>query len=201
MIASLTGKITYKSPQLRKDSYFVISCAGVGYKVYTPLSNLQNIIEDTEMTIFTYMSVSERALDLFGFTDPADKTFFTMLLDVPGIGPKKAIGILDKAKMSDVAQAIIEDDVSILTSMSGLAEKTAEKIMLALKDKVASLSSALKDGQEPIVQGSNREAFDALVGFGYSTTEANQALQQIDPKITDVGEKIKASLKLLGKNK
>jgi len=69
MIASLTGKITYKSPELRKDSYFVIAAGGVGYKVYTPVSNLRKISENQEVTTYTYLAVSERAMDLYGFLD------------------------------------------------------------------------------------------------------------------------------------
>src|SRR3989338_5909794 len=135
MIASLTGKIIYKSPELRKDSYFVIETGGVGYKVYTPVSNLKKIKEGQDLTVYTYLSVSERAMDLYGFLDPADKTFFTLLLEVPGIGPKSAINILSKTTMNEVQQAILDDDPSVLTKMSGLGEKTAEKIISALKDK------------------------------------------------------------------
>lgn len=199
MIASLTGKVTYKSPELRKDSYFVISCAGVGYKVFTTLNNLKKISEESEITVFTYMSVSERAMDLFGFLDPADKTFFTLLLEVPGIGPKKALGILEKTSMSDVQQAIIDNDVSIMTTMSGLTEKTAEKIMVALKDKVESLSARPKDKVGQMVKNSDVEAFEALISFGYSSAEAKKALSQVDKKVTDVGERIKQAFRLLGK--
>lgn len=199
MIASLTGKVTYKSPELRKDSYFVITCGGVGYKVHVVSGSLKRIQEGSEVTVYTYMSVSERALDLYGFLDPANKTFFTLLLDVPGIGPKKALGILEKASMSDVQQAIIDDDVTVLTKMSGLAEKTAEKIMLALKDKVESLSARPTDEKGQAIKNTDIEAFDALVSFGYSAGEVKQALNQIDSSIIDIGQKIKAALKILGK--
>lgn len=199
MIASLSGKIVYKTPELRKDSYFVISCAGVGYKVFTTLNNLKKVTEGSEATVFVYMSVSERALDLFGFLDPADKTFFTLLLDVPGIGPKKALGILEKTSMSDVQQAIIDDDISVMTKMSGLTEKTAEKIVVALKDKVESLSARPKDKAGQTLKNSDVEAFDALVSFGYSSAEAKKALSQVDKSITEVGERIKQAFRLLGK--
>src|SRR3989338_9006542 len=140
MIASLNGTITYKSPELRKDSYVVVTCSGVGYKVYTPVSNLQRVDEGAEATFYTYLSVSENSMDLYGFLNPADKTFFTLLLDVPGVGPKTAIATLEKTNMRDVQQAILNNNPGALIATSGLSEKTAEKIVLALKDKVESLT-------------------------------------------------------------
>lgn len=199
MIASLSGKIIYKSPELRKDAYFIIEAAGVGYKVFTPMSNHKQVKEGSEAMVYTYMAVSERALDLYGFLNPADKTFFTLLLEVPGIGPKKAIGILDKTTMADVQQAILENDISVLTKMSGLSEKTAEKILMELKDKVESLSARPKDAAGQVIKSADVEAFDALVGFGYTAVEAKKALNGVDSSIKDVGQRIRAALRLLGK--
>lgn len=199
MIASLSGKIIYKSPGLRKDSYFVIEAGGVGYKVYIPVGNLKKVSEDQEIIVYTYLSVSERAMDLYGFLDPADKTFFTLLLDVPGIGPKSAIGILDKTTMNEVQQAILDDDPTVLTKMSGLGEKTAEKIILTLKRKVESLSSKPKSKKAQAQKDADVDAFDALVSFGYSAVEAKKALSGVDEKIINPGERLKAALKVLGK--
>lgn len=199
MIASLSGKIIYKSPELRKDAYFIIEAAGVGYKVFTPLSNHKQIKEGQELRVYTYFSVSERSMDLYGFTDPADKTFFTLLLGVPGVGPKSALGILGKTTMAEVQQAILDDNIEILTDMAGLSEKMADKILITLKSKVESLSARPKDAKGRAVKSVDVETFDALVGFGYSAAEAKRALSQVDSSIDDVGEKIKQALKLLGK--
>ncbi len=199
MIASLSRQITYISPELRKDSYFVISASGVGYKVYTPLSNLKKLSEGQEATVYTYLAVSERALDLYGFLDPADKTFFTLLLDVPGIGPKSAIAILEKTTMSEVQQAILSDDPTVLTKMSGLAEKTAEKIIITLKRKVESLTVKPKGKKAQAQAAADTDVFDALVSFGYSAVEAKKALVQIDKKIIEPGQRLKEALKILGK--
>jgi holliday junction DNA helicase RuvA len=199
MIASLRGLVTYKSPELRKDSYFVIEAGGVGYKVYTPISSLQRIKEDGEITVYTYFSVSEYSMDLYGFLDPADKTFFTLLLDVPGVGPKSALGILEKTTIDEVQQAILDNDPTVLTKMAGLGEKTADKIIVALKDKVESLSARPKSKKAAAAAATDLEAFEALIGFGYSAVEAKKALSQIDKKITDVGHRVKAALKILGK--
>jgi len=199
MIASLSGQITYISPGLRKDSYLVISAGGVGYKVYVPVSNLKRLAEGQTITIYTYLSVSERAMDLYGFLDPADKTFFTLLLDVPGIGPKSAINILEKTTMNEVQRAILDDDPTVLTKMSGLGEKTAEKIILTLKRKVESLTVKPKGKKEQAQAAADNDVFDALVSFGYSAVEAKKALNQVDKKITDSSQRLKEALKILGK--
>lgn len=199
MIATISGKIIYKSPALRKDTYFIIEAHGVGYKVFTPESNHKHVAEGDELTVYTYLSMSEYAMDLYGFLDPADKTFFTLLLDVPGIGPKSALGILGKTTMAEVQQAILDEDPSLLTKMGGLGEKTADKIIVTLKSKVESLSARPKGAKGKAVKDADVEAFDALVGFGYSAAEAKKALSQVDVKISEVGEKIKEALKLLGK--
>jgi len=200
MIASLNGKIIYKSPELRKDSYFIVEAADVGYKVYTPISNLRQVKEGDSRIVYTYLAVSERALDLYGFLNPADKTFFTLLLDVPGIGPKSAIGILEKTTMSEVQQAILDNNPEVLTKMSGLGQKTADKIILALRDRVESLSAQPKSKKAQQAAQIDADIFDALVGFGYSAVEAKKALTQIDQSISDGGEKLKQALKILAKN-
>src|SRR3989344_855759 len=166
MIASLNGKVTYITPALRKDCYVVIEAGGVGYKVFTPQSNLKKITEGETALVYTYMAVSERAMDLYGFLDPADKTFFTLLLDVPGIGPKSALGILDKTTMADVQRAILDDDPTSLTQLAGFSEKTAEKIITALKSKVERLTAKPKGKQGSAEASADSEAFEALVSIG-----------------------------------
>ncbi|MBI3291027.1 Holliday junction branch migration protein RuvA [Candidatus Falkowbacteria bacterium] len=199
MIASLKGQVTYKSPEFKKDSYFVITASGVGYKVYTPLSNLKKVKEGEEVAVFTYLSVAERALDLYGFLDPADKTFFILLLDVPGIGPKSALAILEKTTMAGVQQAIIDDSADALTKMSGLGQKTAEKIIITLKDKLDILALKPKDEKLTASASSDTDVFDALVGFGYTAAEARRALERIDSSISEAGKRLKEALKILGK--
>jgi len=200
MIASINGKVIYKSPELRKDSYFIVEAGGVGYKIFTPITNLKKVTEEDSVIVYTYLSVSERAMDLYGFLDPADKTFFTLLLDVPGIGPKSAINILSKTTMQEVQQAILDDDSTVLTKVSGLGGKTAEKIILALKDKVESLTVKSKGKQPTSARAdADADAFEALVSFGYSSAEARKALTQIDKKVTDGGECLRQALKILAK--
>ena len=137
-------------------------------------------------------------MDLYGFLDPADKTFFTLLLEVPGIGPKSALGILDKTTMAEVQRAILDNDPEVLTQLAGLSEKTAEKIIVALKSKVESLTARPRGGkQAPAERSADSEAFEALVSIGYSAIEARRALNQVDQKIADSSQRVKAALKLL----
>jgi len=201
MIVSLTGIISYKTPSLRKDGYVVVNVQGVGYKVATPSSSLEKITEGDNITIFTYMSFNDRSgFDLYGFLEPADKTFFTLLLEVPGIGPKSAIGILDKATMSDVQQAILNDDVGILTAASGLTAKTAEKIVVALRDKVEKLASRGSVGGKAVTRAIiDADVLEALTSLGYSANEAKQAIAGIDASLTDSSERLKAALMQLAK--
>ena len=198
MIASLHGTITYKSPELRKDSYVVVTCAGVGYKVYTPVSNLQRVDEGATATFYTYLAVSENAMDLYGFLNPADKTFFTLLLDVPSVGPKTAISILEKASMADVQQAIFANDPLLLVKSSGLSQKMAEKIIVGLKDKVESLTVRSK-GEQAVPTTPDADVFAALTGFGYTIAEARTALAQVDPSVTESGKRLREALRILGK--
>lgn len=201
MIASLNGKIIYKSSELRKDSYFIIETSGIGFKVYSPANNLRQIKENEIVVVYTYLAVSESALDLYGFLNPADKTFFTLLLEVPGIGPKSAMNILDKTTMKDVQQAIMENNHEILTKVSGLGQKTAEKIILALRDKVPSLTSNKKGEKGGESGGVDLDVFEALTSFGYTNIEVKKVLSQIDSNITEVGLRVKEALKILGKKK
>jgi len=196
MIASLSGKVTYKSPELKKDSYFVITCSGIGFKVYTVASNLRRLKEDEDNIVYTYLAVSENSMDLYGFLNPADKTFFTLLLDVPGIGPKSALGILEKTSMSEVQQAIMENNPELLTKVSGIGLKTAEKIVVALKDKVESLTVYHRQPGEP--DRIDSDVFDALVGFGYPAALAKKVMSQIDQS-KDTQSQIKEALKMLSK--
>jgi Holliday junction DNA helicase RuvA len=186
---------------LRKDSYFIIEVAGVGYKVYATAGNLRQTAEGDKIMLYTYLAVSEKALDLYGFLDPADKTFFTLLLEVPGIGPKSAIATLEKTTMKEVQDAILNDDPNMLVKMSGLGQKTAEKIILALKDKVQSLTARPKGEKGEAAGNSDLDAFDALVGFGYTAAEAKNALAAVDKNITDAGQRVREALKILGKKK
>ncbi len=144
------------------------------------------------MELHIYTQVAEGVLDLYGFAAPEELNFFELLISISGIGPRSALGILQKAKIEDLRQAIQTGNHEILSQVSGIGPKTAEKVVSGLKDKIGSVE--IKDSK-----WSNEfsEALEALVGLGYSAGQAREALSHV--KAQETGEKIKEALKVLGK--
>jgi holliday junction DNA helicase RuvA len=183
MIAYIKGKILEKGL-----TYFIVENQGLGYKVFvTPEALSKNIGE--EVALFTYHKVSEDGQALFGLPDFATLQFFEMLITVSGVGPKVALAILSAAKVDAVKDAIARQDVRIFTRISGVGTKTAEKIIVELKNKVGAL---LATG------GSSTEVFDALLALGYNQREVREAVQKIDLSATQELQ-LKQALKALGK--
>jgi holliday junction DNA helicase RuvA len=190
MIAKIKGKIDFL-----KDSYAVVDVNGVGYKVFvTPFTQgkISGVEGDVELYIHTY--VREDILALYGFLSLAELEMFELLISISGIGPKAAIGILTIAEPKTIRTAILNNDPSILTKVSGVGKKTAERVILELKNKIADLP----ESQRKEAMADN-DAIEALTTMGYSVTEAREALKIVPPSITDVGERIKTALKSLGR--
>ncbi len=185
MIGRLKGEIVETDPK-----YVILDVSGVGYKIFTNTSSLLTKFgEETEF--WTYLAVRENALDLYGFQNKEELKFFELLITVSGIGPKSALGILSVSNLNNLRQAISSGDVSILTKVSGIGRKNAEKIVVELKDKL--------DG-EIYVTGSSAsadiDALEALKSLGYSEREAREALKKVTES-KDTGDKVKKALKLL----
>jgi Holliday junction DNA helicase RuvA len=136
--------------------------------------------------------VREDILDLYGFLDKKDLEFFEMLISISGIGPKGALNILSVASIETLKKAITNEESSILTKVSGIGQKTAEKIILELKSKVSGEYMDEKGG-------ASGETIDALVSLGYRLQEAREALKKVPDDVKEVGAKIKYALKLLSK--
>ena len=197
MIASLTGKITAKSPISKKDNHFVIDVSGVGYLVFTTAQTAKKLDIDDELTIHTYLAVREDALDLYGFINQTEVDIFKLLISISGIGPKTALQILNQTNIEDIRQAVILDKPELLVATAGLGKKTAEKIVLGLSDKIKEI---LK-GAEGTTLSDDSEVIEALVTLGFSSQQVRTALQQVPAEITNSEEKIKAVLKVLGGRK
>src|SRR3989338_2914860 len=181
MIASLRGKILEKGL-----TYLVVENQGIGYKVFVTPDALGKSIGD-EVAFFTYHKVSEDVQALFGLPDFATLQFFEMLITVSGVGPKVALAILSSAKVDAVKDAIARQDAGIFTRISGVGTKTAEKIIVELKNKVgAALSSA----------GTSSEVFDALLALGYNQREVRDAVQKLDTGLRQE-QQLKQALKVL----
>jgi Holliday junction DNA helicase RuvA len=184
MIAYLQGKILAKGL-----TYIILENNGIGYKVFVTPETLQSNVGD-EVKLFTYLKVAEDGQSLFGLPDFETLQFFELLITVSGVGPKVALAILSAARVDAVRQAIANQDAAIFTRISGIGLKTAEKIIVELKNKVGLATGGLMG---------TSEVFDALLALGYNQREVRQAVQKLDAKLP-TQDQLKQALKILGKN-
>ena len=190
MIGSIRGKIISKT-----EKFLLVETNGVGYKISVSPDTVSKTkkISD-EIFLFTHTHVREDALDLYGFLDQEELEFFEMLIGVSGIGPKGALAILGIASIETLRKAIATGDISYLTKISGIGKKTAEKIVIELRDKIAEKMKDEKGG------GSLREeldALEALKSLGYSQNQAREVLKKVSPD-ANTNTKIREALKILG---
>lgn len=189
MIATLTGKIEYI-----RDHYAVVNVQGVGYRVFVTSYTLGKLAGAGDTTLFIHTHVREDAIQLFGFSTFEEFEIFELLISVSGVGPKSALGILSIADPKTIRTAVLNEDSSILTRVSGIGKKTAERVILDLRGKVAEMSEHEKQGAV-----GDSEAIEALASMGYSTAEAREALKSVPQEVKDVGERVKRALKSLGR--
>ena len=140
--------------------------------------------------------VREDALDLYGFQNQTELEFFEMLISVSGIGPKGALGILNVAPVDHLKEAIAMGDTAALTKVSGIGSKSAQKIILELRDKLGGHESETGG----TMLGDERDAIEGLVALGYAERSAREALKKVPPEIKGTGARIKGALKQLGSN-
>jgi Holliday junction DNA helicase RuvA len=197
MIALLTGQIAFKSLD-----HVIIDVGGVGYRLSVPLTTFYALPESGEVRLHIHTQVREDAINLFGFQTLEDKELFKLLLSISGVGPKVAINILSHLSASDLRQALMTSDVARLSGIPGIGKKTAERLSLELRDKVA--EAATSDGGDTIVQPSPGNLLDdavsALINLGYKEKQARQAVTtlEIAPEST-VEDVLKGALKVLVK--
>lgn len=187
MIATLRGKILEKDAGL-----VVIECAGVGYEVNIPLSTYNRLGDvGQDVLLHTVFIVREDAQLLYGFIAKSDKTVFSQLLKVSGVGPRTALSILSSMSAGDIGNAIANHETSLLTKVPGIGKKTAERLILELKDKVAVISDSMP------MTGTQGEILQALLALGFTDREAKSALKTI-PEDTELNEGIRLCLRYLG---
>ena len=195
MIGSIKGKITLKT-----EKFLIVETNRVGYKVNVSpdvLSKTKKIGDAISLWIHTH--VREDILDLYGFLEREELEFFEMLINVSGIGPKGALAILGVASIETLRKAISTGDIAYLTKISGIGKKTAEKIVIELRDKIG------EEKQGSSLQG-ELDALEALKSLGYSQNEAREALKKVSLGHSRTGEapdvntntKIREALKILG---
>ena len=185
MVGSIKGKIILKT-----EKFVIVETNGVGYKISVSadvLSKTKKVNED--IMLWTHTHVREDALDLYGFLNREELEFFEMLINVSGIGPRSALAILGIASIETLRKAIGTGDTSYLTKISGIGKKTAEKIVIELRDKMGTeLSGSSLQGE--------LDALEALKSLGYSQNEAREALKKCSPD-TNTNVKIREALKIL----
>ena len=191
MIAYLRGKIKNKG-----QGYIILDVRDVGYKVFVNETVYAELDIEQETEFYIYQNVREDSLSLFGFNALDQLEMFELLLSISGIGPKSALGVLGIASTEDIKDSIARGDSSLLTKVSGIGKKTAERVVLDLRDKVARLANGEQSAENKGVLASGDE-IDALMALGYSMMQARDALRQVDSKIKDSGERIKAALKAI----
>ncbi len=192
MINFLSGKILNKS-----NGFITIRVGDVGYKVFVCESDWNKLEVGGEIELHTYQYVKEDALDLYGFKSVEELELFELLLSISGIGPKGALGVLSIAKIEDVKDSISRGDPSLLTKVSGIGRKTAERVVLELREKIGPSASSGQVAEAGRGTASGDE-IDALMALGYSMQQAREALLAVDESVKDSGERIKAALKRLG---
>jgi Holliday junction DNA helicase RuvA len=198
MIYSVKGELIHTEPNLA-----VLECGGVGFACRTTASTLEGLKIGETYTFKTHMNVREDAIELFGFITAHELSCFRMLLSVSGVGPKAALSILSVMSPQGFALAVVSDDVKALTHAPGIGKKTAQLIILKLKDKLSKQSGFDFDKTQSAVSGNvgggnaaGSAAISALMVLGFSASESAMALMGL-PDDMEVSEKIKQALKKL----
>lgn len=197
MLAYLKGKLIVKF-----QDYVILEVQEIGYKVYMSKTAIETLQEDEEMKIYTYLKVREDDISLFGFITNEELRMFELLISVGGIGAKSAINILSNITPSRFALAVITNDVNTLKKLQGIGPKTAQRIILELKDKIKTEDAVdlqnNKEIEEKIQREENlEEIIQALQVLGYRRYEINKILPKI--KSDNLEDKIKEALQYLAK--
>lgn len=192
MIGSLEGKLESKT-----NKYILINVAGIGYRVFVSPETLSKLPQvGTTAKIFTALEVKEDAQELYGFLKEEELNFFELLRTVSGVGPKTALSILSLATTKILSSAIINGDANFLTKVSGIGSKTAQRLVIDLKDKIAELGF-----KETIGGKKDSDLLEALTKMGYGVKEGAEALSLVSVNLEDEESRLKEALKILSQNK
>jgi Holliday junction DNA helicase RuvA len=187
MIARLRGR-----PVARDAEGLVLDVGGVGYRVAATPAAIRKADGADEVVLDTHLHVREDALQLYGFAEPAERELFEQLLAVSGVGPKVALAIVSGYSPAELQRAIVREDAALFQSIPGIGKKTAQRVVLELKEKIAPLAAVeaphLGAGDGHVV------ARDALVELGYTAQEAEQRLAEIDPDLPPA-ERVRLALR------
>lgn len=196
MIAQLTGKLVHRSPQ-----YLIIDVGGVGYRVMVSLTTYAGLPEpDRIVTIHTHTHMREDAISLFGFTTIEEKNIFQKLISISGVGPKIALTILSGLPANELSDAISREDVARLQSVPGVGKKTAERIIIELKDKLPKMSVTEPSLHAQTSRQVYEDVLSALMNLGYQRAAAEKAMKRVDwDGNTTIEAALRATLKELAR--
>lgn len=189
------------------ENALIVDTGSIGYEVFMTAGSLERIRTGDEVKLYTYLHVREDAMQLYGFLSKDDMKMFTLLLSVNGVGPKAALGILSGITADELRFAVLSDDVKTLSKAPGIGKKTAQKMILELKDKLSledAFEQKLLHEQTRAVSGMEgagngmQEAIEALTALGYSAADAMRAVRRVKGVPEEDAEAIlKAALKNL----
>lgn len=196
MIHNLRGTLTYTDP-----NFAVVECGGVGFKCFVSMTTLKSLTSvGTEVNLFTHLSVREDAMDLYGFSTSQEMDAFKLLITVSGVGPKAAMAILSVLPPDRLAIAVSSGDVRAIQQANGVGKKTAERVVLELKDKmvgIGSVSSDIVQGIQSVASSDNaKEAVEVLVSLGFNQSDASAVVGAMD-KSMGVDDMVRKGLQQL----
>lgn len=188
MIYSISGEV-----EKLGANYVVIDVHGMAFKVVVSVNTAQAVSEGGKIKLLTYFYVREDVLALYGFMNAEELELFELIISVSGIGPRAGMAIMSLASAQRLKAAISSGEAELLQKSSGIGKKTAERIVLELKDKVGS------DGGGKTIEliEADSDVYEALTSLGYSQTQAKKALSKINPEVSGIKDRLREALKLL----
>lgn len=193
MLSFLEGLVARKT-----EKYISLLVGPVGFRIFLTEKNLSALKPGDRLSLHIHLRHTDDSMSLYGFPNQAELDFFELLLTVNGVGPRHALGILNLARLEDIKKAVLKDDPSLLYKVSGIGKKTAERIVVELKSKLAAFAAVatIDPGDD-----SDSEAFDALATLGYKDTHIRAALKNIPENIKKMEDKVRLALKNLSQQK
>ncbi|MGB5287481.1 MAG: Holliday junction branch migration protein RuvA [Ignavibacteriaceae bacterium] len=193
MIGHLTGKIISSKP-----THILLDVNGVGYAIKISINTFERISGKEKVSLFIHTNVKEDAITLFGFYSESEKEMFELLISISGVGPKSALSLLSGISTDELKQAIVTNNIERIIAVPGIGRKTAERLILELKNKVRDIK---EEGITPAKPSAQKEAIAALTTLGYNLTSSEKAVNKIlsDLPECSLEELIKRSLKELNK--
>ena len=195
MYAFIEGKVAGKKP-----GEVILLAGGVGYRILVSLNTLSHGDQGDVLRLYTWLSVRDDAMELFGFATEDEKRLFERLISVSGIGPKTALGVLSSMPFKDLTLAIVMGDTNALSRAPGIGKKTASRIALELKDKLTEADFSADLSDISMVTGANdnvSEALAALQSLGYTPSEAKSAIAKVKDEATETDALIKLALRAM----